>query len=303
MDPQVVLETLLKEFETLRLSVAELRSQAFAQPVVHAEALSGEIGSIKNSIAELQHNATISAVQAQTSPVQYVVTEAMPLPDKFSGTRASYSVLNFRLGVQRVFENSPNRFVTDPIKINFIGNLLEGNARRWLDSVLLCDSSESMLIRTDLPTFWATLERHFGIKPDYLASEIKLIRFSQGKMSVADFNTRFRQLASSVKFNDFAFLAIYVSALNSETYAHFRRLGSNPTTLEQAMDLCRRVDVSGLDSTVTKFSDREMQVDVLTSICNYCKLPGHFVKSCPKLVKKTDKPSAGGMGKGLATRH
>ena len=171
-----------------------------------------------------------------------------------------------------------------------------------MDNVLIYDSPESLMIRSDLTTFWATLERHFGTKPEYLSSEIKLLRINQGKMSVADFNTRFLQLSSSVKFNDFAFLSIYVSNLNSDTYSHFKRLGTNPVTLEQAMDLCRRVDVNN-NSRSDQVTNREMQVDAVTLLCNYCKLPGHFVKSCPKLVKKADKPSDDGKGKGPATRQ
>ncbi len=60
-----------------------------------------------------------------------------------------------------------------------------------IDDLMTYLSDARVFTKIDLR---ATLERHFGAKPEYLGFELKLIRLNQGNMSVADFNIRFRQI-------------------------------------------------------------------------------------------------------------
>lgn len=76
------------------------------------------------------------------------------------------------------------------------------HTRTWLDGIELSTSEESVAIRTDLESFWHQLERHFGTKSMPFDPEVKLLRFTQGNMRICDFNQKFKQLASSLDFNE-----------------------------------------------------------------------------------------------------
>ena len=113
------------------------------------------------------------------------------MPDKFSGSKKNYTVVNFKLAVRRIFQNMPNRYPDDASRIKFIGNLLEGSARKWLDAVELSNSPESVSI-----VFWLMLEKHFGHKTMPFENVVNLVAFKQGKTETSDYNVRFKQLAS-----------------------------------------------------------------------------------------------------------
>ena len=76
-------------------------------------ALSGEMNSLRNAYSNLQASVNsptppqVVPVSPTTPVIQYVVSDQMPMPDKFSGSRKNYTVANFKLAVRRIFENMP----------------------------------------------------------------------------------------------------------------------------------------------------------------------------------------------------
>lgn len=319
MELQEILEAFSKEVATLKEALLTLQAQV-PNPADLA-ALSGEMNSLRSAYSNLQ--ATVSGppspqaipVVSTTPVVQYVVSEQMPMPDKFSGSKKNYTVVNFKLAVRRIFENMPNRYPDDAARIKFIGNLLEGSARKWLDAVELSNSPESVSILTHLDIFWLMLEKHFGHKTMPFENEVNLLAFKQGKTKTSDYNVRFKQLASAIDFNETALCAIYIFNLNEETLNFLIRNPPIPRKLDELMERCAHLDSSFLSPRICSAdSSRAMQIDVVSQVsqekklfCKYCKERSHVIDSCPKLAKKkakassSDKPSPS-QGKGPATR-
>jgi hypothetical protein len=251
-----------------------------------------------NQIHELR--GVVQALQSsnQPAPVQYVVTDPVVMPERFSGSKSSYPLGSFKLAVERVFELSPGRFPTDKAKVTFIGNLLDGPARRWLDTVQQTKTDDSFRVINNLDYFWESMSRHFGLKDSRLQGEIKLIKFKQLTLSVSDFGIRFKQMASTVDFNDRALVALFISNLNESALNFLRKQSVIPEKLDELIQLCCRVDDDFLDPKTKHFRNspihtgNQMDVSVISEqrvICNYCRLEGHLKKFCPKLLKKGDK--------------
>lgn len=275
-------------------------------------------------IVELQNVVqALSAQQAQPPvPVQYVVADPIAMPDRFSGS-PRFPLTSFKLSVERVFELSPGRFPSPRSRILFIGNLLDGSARRWFDSLQLVGTEESERTLSDLNAFWETMAKHFGLKDSRLQSEIKLLRFRQSKLTVSEFGIRYKQLASTVEFNERALVANFIANLNEDVLDFLRR-NVIPEKLEDLIQFCSKFDVDYLDpgrrtSTVRNLSSTPtnssnmMDIGVIGQeldeesgiseklICNYCRMKGHIKKDCKKLLGKISRGSED--PKAPATRH
>lgn len=291
-------DSLVAQIIELQNAVQELSTQ---QAQVHAQA---------QQVVHLQSSAT---------PVQYVVADPIAMPDRFSGG-ARFPLSSFKLSVERVFELSSGRFPSPRSKIIFIGNLLDGPARRWFDSMQLLGSDESERILSDLVYFWEVMTRHFGLKDSRLQSEIKLLRFKQSKLSVAEFGIRYKQLASTVEFYERALVANFIANLNDDVLDFLRR-NVIPEKLDELIQLCSKFDIDYLDPgrkvAVSKHSTSTLNnnmmdisvIDVFEDevdsdkklICNYCRMRGHIKKNCKRLLSKSAKFSED--PKASATHH
>ena len=321
MDLQAILEGFSKEVSSLKEALLTVQAQV-PNPADLA-ALSGEMNTLRSAYSNLQASVNNPA-PAQVVPVaptipvvQYLISEQMPMPDKFSGSKKNYTVVNFKLAVRRIFENIPNRYPDDASKIKFIGNLLEGSARKWLDAVELSTSPESVSILTHLDIFWLMLEKHFGHKSMPFENEVNLLAYKQGKNRISDFNVRFKQLASALDFNETALCAIYIFNLNEDTLNFLIRMPPIPRKLDELMERCAHLDSSFLSPRTGIDSSRAMQIDVVSQashdkklFCRYCKERSHMIDSCTKLARRNSKSSSSGrsdqpspsQGKGPATR-
>ena len=142
--------------------------------------------------------------------------------------------------MKRVFNSAGPRFPDDKSKINYIGNLLDGLARRWLIRSS-CRHRESRQILSNPRCFWESMSKHFGSKDTRLQTEIKLVRFRQGKLSATEFAIRFKQLAATVEFNE---------SFDCSFYFEFERrccgipsvVKSAPGTSEDLVNVCNRFD-------------------------------------------------------------
>jgi hypothetical protein len=144
------------------------------------------------------------------------------------------------------------------------------------------------------------MSRHFGLKDSRLQGKTKLIKFKQLTLSVSDFGIRFKQMASTVDFNDRALVALFISNLNESALNFLKKQSVIPEKLDELIQLCCRVDDDFLDPKTNHFRNspihtgNQMDVSVISEqrvICNYCRLEGHLKKFCPKLLKKGDKRS------------
>ena len=311
MDLSQVLDAFSKEMGSLKDALSNIQSQVPNQ--ADFASLASELSSLRSAYSSLQDNLhsqqpapnPIVHVQPPLPPsVQYVVSESMPMPEKFSGSRKSYTVANFKLAFRRIQDNMPNRFNDDASRIKFIGNLLEGAARKWLDHIEMADSDNSFEILNNLDYFWICLEKHFGQKSMPFSNEIELLKYEQGTTRISEFNIRFKQLAASLDFNESALCAIYIKNLNDETVNFLKRTPPIPRKLEEIMERCAHLDSGFLSSR--SFNPRAMQVDAVSRsdvkklFCPYCKMRDHSIDSCPKLARKNAQSS--GQGKVPATR-
>lgn len=209
-----------------------------------SENLVAQIMELQALVQSLQAQVHAQA-QVQAPVIQYVVADPIVTPERFSGNQR-FPLSSFKLAVERVFNSAGPRFPDDKSKINYIGNLLDGLARRWLDTVQLSSSEESRQILSNLAVFWESMSKHFGSKDTRLQTEIKLVRFRQGKLSATEFAIRFKQLAATVEFNERALIAIFISNLNVDVVEFLRRQ-SAPERLEDLVNVCNRFDYDYLD--------------------------------------------------------
>jgi hypothetical protein len=159
-----------------------------------------------------------------------------------------------------------------------------------------------------LESFWHQLEGHFGTKSMPFDPEVKLLRFTQGNMRICDFNQKFKQLASSLDFNENALCAVYISNINSETLDYLKKSPPIPKILNELMEKCAHLDVYFLNSVL---NPNKMQIDAIQAqsrfFCVYCKKFDHSKEHCPALAAKAAKAASrlaiSQSGKGQATRH
>lgn len=254
--------------------------------------------------------------------VHYVMTDAPVHPEKFSGNKKSYGLQSFRLAIERVLTLSEGRFNTDNRKIIYIGNLLEGPAQSWFNAMQSSNADDAVIIMNNLEMFWRAMSRHFGIKNSGLEREMEFLDFCQDRIRVSDYAIRFRQLASTLNFNDVALRAIFIKNLNSKAKKALRNQNDIPDTLDAVIELCIRSDSEFLDfgnrglfsenrnsfNRDSSWAGQTQQVAVIEAHskfeCNYCHQVGHIKKFCPRLpqggLKKTRGP--GSYPKGPATR-
>lgn len=314
---QVQNEVLAETRRQIQGQTATLRPHPMSMENVDAAQLEGKLAHEKILFDDTPVENT-----PVVGPVHYVMTDAPVHPEKFSGNKKSYGLQSFRLAIERVFTLSEGRFNSDYRKIIYIGNLLEGPAQSWFNAMQSSCADDAVAIMNDVEIFWRAMSRHFGVKNSVLEKELEFLEFCQDRFRVSDYAIRFRQLASTLRFNDAALRAIFIKNLNSKAKRALRNQNDIPESLDAVIELCIRSDSEFLDfgnrSVVSEsrpyfnrdssWAGQTQQVAAIEGQskleCNYCRQVGHIKKFCPRLpqggLKKPRGP--GSYPKGPATR-
>ena len=266
-------------------------------------------------------------------PYRHYVQEQLSLPDRFGGDREDYTVDNFKFATEIFLSqrSAALQFPREVDKITFIGNLLTGNPGKWWASFGRLTGVGAPSHRVSVDAFWAQLDHYFGSRKLPLEDEIELLGLTQSRLSIGEFNTKFRQLAACIDWDREKILAaIYLKNLNPVYIAHLKSSPPMPTDVESLMNSCALFDPSflnvvgpgrlvnnpGRSSEKEAVGFKEAAPRVVTSgryeaptrRCYECHEPGHVRSFCPLLADKRSKgPQASGSedlgpGKVPATR-
>ena len=306
-----------EQAEALRATTAKLAS---------SEVMSSNVDENTEKILQLGTPVERTPVVDPHGPlIQYVMTDTTVHPEKFSGSKKSYGLQSFKLAIERVFTLSEGRFNTDNRKVNYIGSLLEGPAQSWFNSIQSSSTVEAASIMNNVELFWLSMSRHFAVKHSELQAELEFLDFNQDKLRVSEYSIRFRQLASTLKFNDAALRAIFIRNLNPKAKRVLKNQSDIPKSLDEVIELCIRSDTDFLEFhnrvvfTENKpFAGRDSswagQTQQVAAVsrriethgkmeCNYCHEIGHIKKYCPRLPQGGLKKPKENSPKGPATRH
>jgi hypothetical protein len=113
--------------------------------------------------------------------------------NRFSG-RADSDFRGFINQLELIFELAPTRYSTDRIKISYLGTLLEGPALRWFNPIMEQPEKFEPHLKTWL-TFKTYMRATFGQVDPTRAANQALRKLRQGRNTVLEYATTFRQLA------------------------------------------------------------------------------------------------------------
>ena len=270
-----------------------------------------------------QLQATQASTQASTSAPATITTQAEPsmsikapkisLPDKFDGNRRKFR--GFVNQVKLVFQMQPNTYLTDKIKIGFIGSLLSGPALDWFAPLM----ERSSPLLSDMKEFSAQFEATFGDTDKARTAAIKIRSLRQGNRPAASYASEFQQLACDLNWDDAALMDQFRSGLRGDVKDLLISF-QDPADLNAAITMAIRCDnrlferrqerqlevTPMVGSTGTTMSplprlspsqaNDPMQVDAVqfkpltndekerrcrNNLCLYCGGSGHMVRNCP----------------------
>ena len=244
----------------------------------------------------------------------FLIPEQVPVPSRFNGEDTNYSVENFKFAVEMWFSCRQSTVgMLDYDKITWVGNLLGGNPAKWWSSIANLRMDQAPLHRTNLESFWSQLRSCFGRRKFPFEEELEFLALSQGETDIAEFNSKFRQLAACVDWSrERLESALYLSKLNPTFIRHLKSTPPMPKDIELLMDSTSLFDPSFLVSNkqpVGRFPHpQKMVVAKPERVCFGCNQPGHIRPFCPLQRNKprftpSNSPGALGPGKGPATRQ
>ena len=177
-------------------------------------------------------------MSARAQPVVIVREPEVPLPSKFKGSKTC-STKNFKNTMETIFVLQPGSFASDANRIIYIAAFFEGSALSWY--LRLVDDGHPSL--QSLPEFWEHFLARFKSNVTETDAEVNLLRIRQryGER-IADFNSRFMDLASKVPYEERSLQGIYLHALSRAILVEFDRILSPPTTLDEVMQLCELLE-------------------------------------------------------------
>ncbi|OMJ29061.1 Retrotransposon-like protein 1 [Smittium culicis] len=159
----------------------------------------------------------------------------LPEIEKFSGSPANYPA--FMAAIRRMFWSKPNQFLTDHKKIDFISGHLTGSAMVWFDAIITEDAPAAK----NYGEFRAVFKSYFSGSGYTLKSTNQLMSIYQGKRSVAEYASEFRNLAIISEFNEKALIMQFQRGLNNRIMDILFN-SPFPKSISELMELCIDID-------------------------------------------------------------
>jgi hypothetical protein len=256
------------------------------------------------SAADLEHIlARVLAHQAAPSPTPDPLPPnpeprrpAVPLPERFDGTRSQ--LRGFLIQLSAYFSFSAYHY-TDAEKVTLLGTVLSGPALAWFATL----ETTSPALLTSFEGTLQELRANFDDphRQETARQGIRLLR--QGSRSVTDYSVDFRRLAADAQWSDDALLDHYCRGLSTGVRDMMALMATFPTTLAQAIEMATRCGLRiaerRLERSTYAPSDRPTQPGQYPSgprghlsaeekarrfqenLCLYCGEAGHRALACP----------------------
>ncbi|OMJ25526.1 Retrotransposon-derived protein PEG10 [Smittium culicis] len=167
--------------------------------------------------------------------IENAKTYKIPEIEKFSGTPSKYP--SFMAAIRRMFWSNPSHFSTDHKKIDFISGHLTGSAMVWFDAII----TEGALAATNYEEFSTVFKSYFSDSGYVLKSTNQLMSIYQGKRSVAEYASEFRNLAIISEFNEKALIMQFQRGLNGRILDILINTPL-PKTISELMNVCIEID-------------------------------------------------------------
>uniref|UniRef100_A0A1A8A2Q5 CCHC-type domain-containing protein n=2 Tax=Nothobranchius furzeri TaxID=105023 RepID=A0A1A8A2Q5_NOTFU len=223
---------------------------------------------------------------------------------------------SFILQCKLAFERCPAAFSSDSAKISYVVGLLRGRALRWAEA----RSHNDLFLNGSFNDFLTELKLTFGCYESSSDINKRLLKLSQGRKTVADLAVDFRILAARTTWNDDALIGAFTEALNDKVRDQLA-LCPEPSSLDELIRLAISIDkrqrelrrhepeppvfparerhskISGrpvseppsseepMQMGRTRLTPEEREYRQKSGLCMYCGTAGHFVNSCPALLK------------------
>lgn len=183
--------------------------------------------------------------------------------------------------------------VDDYDLISWIGNLFGGKAGKWWSRLGILRKDQAPEHRRDLESFWVELRHVFGERKLPFTDELDLFNLRQDKLTIAEFNSQFRQLASCVDWSrEKLEAALYLSKLNSYFVGQSKISPPIPTNVIKMMEKTELADpqfmpILAQSSGGAESSRRVVQMGSVRKLkprCQNCDKVGHIKPNCPLLM-------------------
>uniref|UniRef100_A0A1A8LHW9 Ty3 transposon capsid-like protein domain-containing protein n=1 Tax=Nothobranchius pienaari TaxID=704102 RepID=A0A1A8LHW9_9TELE len=221
---------------------------------------------------------------------------------------------SFILQCKLAFERCPTAFSTDSSRISYVVGLLRGRALRWAEA----KSHNDSFLNGSFNDFLADFKLTFGCYESSSDIRKRLLKLSQGRKTVADLAVDFRILAARTTWNEDALIGAFTEALSDKVRDQLA-LCPEPSSLDYLIRLAISIDKrqrelrrheheplacsaqersprppgrhvsepseEPMQMGRTRLTPEEKQHRQRSGLYLYCGTAGHFVNSCPALLK------------------
>jgi hypothetical protein len=187
---------------------------------------------------DLLHNLNdrLQSLESRMPSSTISVGPKISLPDKYDGRIGR--MRDFLISIENIFALQPGRYNSDEFKTRFVGTLLNGTALSWFRDIVL---NRSYLLG-DYRGFMLDFKNLFDDPNAHRHARKSLKKLVQGKGSVRQYATTFRNLAAETGYNEVALVEAFESGLNDEVQDFLSRTIPRPTTLAELIDLTVLMD-------------------------------------------------------------
>lgn len=251
-----------------------------------------------------------------------------PDVDRFAGDRSETATFLLRLKV--FFDGQAETYDTDSKRISYIFQRLDGAALRWARPIFEIDSTDHLLLRSDMDCFLKAFKQLFEDRYRKSRATQSLLDLKQGSRSATDYWTEFVQLLAESSIDAVSAREIFYKGLAPELKRRLEDKAYSEDLTEFANQVCelefrinsnRRFAPLAAPSPVSSspsstFGLAPMQIDAVhrgtsredairrlpkeeqrriclaEGRCFYCKQLGHVLRDCPIKPNK-QAPSVG----------
>ena len=296
-------DQLLSEIQRLGAMVLALgeSNEKLQQSIINQN---NTISGLQNAAKEQGTKITALAKAPPLHPIHPAHKPSGPklaMPSRYHGDRAS--LRTFLCQCELIVELQPERFPNDDMKIGFIGSYLEGPAASWFAAVKSTDVCKSFV------HFVGQFKGNFGDRELAENAAISLSSLTQGRSSINEYASKFRVIASDVKWNEEALMHQFVKGLNSDLQRGVAYQGKKFKSLSKMISKVINMG-NQLTSTQSRYvpqssstppatsaepmdigamqgvkrgpiTPQERQRHLSNNLCLYCGKPNHKAIDCP----------------------